>query len=101
MLFLSDPPHILLSIIVNDGAGGSLSLHTISSIYFLRCLEAANLMNVSAYLIGLLICISLVIMKRKNETFYITASSFCLCNSACSLQSLDHVGLGKWGLAIL
>ena len=60
------PPHILLSIIVNNSAGGFLSLHTISSIYSLRCLEVANLMNVSAYLIGLSICISLVIMKRKN-----------------------------------
>ena len=26
---------------------------------------------------------------------------FCLCNSACSLQSLDHTGLRKWGLTIL
>ena len=34
--------------------------------------------------------------RRGNEEeklkFYITSCSFCLCNSACSLQSLDHVG---------
>ena len=33
--------------------------------------------------------------RRGNEEeklkFYITSCSFCLCNSACSLQSLDHV----------
>ena len=34
--------------------------------------------------------------RRENEEeilkFYITSCSFCLCNSACSLQSMDHVG---------
>ena len=34
--------------------------------------------------------------KRGNEeeklNFYSTSFSFCLCNSACSLQSMDHVG---------
>ena len=34
--------------------------------------------------------------KRGNEeeklNFYSTSFSFCLCNSACPLQSLDHVG---------
>ena len=43
--------------------------------------------------------------RRGNEEeklqFYITSCSFCLCNPACSLQSLDHVGLRKWGLTIV
>ena len=34
--------------------------------------------------------------REENEeekfNFYITSCSFCLCNSACSLQSLGHVG---------
>ena len=34
--------------------------------------------------------------REENEEeklkFYITSCSFCLCNSACSLQSLDHIG---------
>ena len=30
--------------------------------------------------------------EEENVKFYITSCSFCLCNSACSLQSLDHVG---------
>ena len=40
-------------------------------------------------------------VEAKKLKFYITSCSFCLCNSACSLQSLDHVGLRKWGLTIL
>ena len=43
--------------------------------------------------------------RRGNEEekakFYLTSWSFCLRNSACSLQSLDHVGLRKWGLTML
>ena len=39
--------------------------------------------------------------EEEKLKFYTTSCSFCLCNSACSLQSLDHVGLRKWGLAIL
>ena len=39
--------------------------------------------------------------EEEKLKFYITSCSFCLCNSACSLQSLDHVGLGKWGLTML
>ena len=43
--------------------------------------------------------------RRGNEEekakFYLTSWSFSLCNSACSLQSLDHMGLGKWGLTML
>ena len=39
--------------------------------------------------------------EEEKLKFYITSCSFCLCNSACSLQSLDHVGLRKWGLTIL
>ena len=49
MLFLSDPPYILLSIYTPNRAGGFPSLHTLSSLYSFRCLEVANLMNVSAY----------------------------------------------------
>ena len=30
--------------------------------------------------------------EEEKLTFYITSCSFCLCNSACSLQSLDHIG---------
>ena len=38
--------------------------------------------------------------EEEKLQFYIISCSFCLCNSACSLQSLDHVGhsLKKWGL---
>ena len=32
------------------------------------------------------------VLKEEKLKFYITSCSFCLCNSACSLQSLDHVG---------
>ena len=31
-------------------------------------------------------------IEEEKLTFYITSCSFCLCNSLCSLQSLDHVG---------
>ena len=30
--------------------------------------------------------------EEEKLKFYITSCSFCLCNSACSLQSLDHQG---------
>ena len=30
--------------------------------------------------------------EEQKLKFYITSCSFCLCNSACSLQSLDHLG---------
>ena len=30
--------------------------------------------------------------EEETLKFYITSCRFCLCNSACSLQSLDHVG---------
>ena len=39
--------------------------------------------------------------EEEKLNFYITSSSFCLCNPACSLQSLDHIDLRKWGLTIL
>ena len=39
--------------------------------------------------------------EEEKLKFYITSCSFCLCNPACSLQSLDHIGLRKWGLTIL
>ena len=39
-------------------------------------------------------------IEEERLKFYITSYS-CLCNSACSLQSLDHVGLRKWGLTVL
>ena len=43
--------------------------------------------------------------REENEegkfNFYITSCSFCLCNSAWSLQSLDYVGLRRWELTIL
>ena len=39
--------------------------------------------------------------EKEKLKFYITSCSFCLCNPACSLQSLDHIGLRKWGLTIL
>ena len=32
------------------------------------------------------------ILEEEKLKFYITSCSFCLCNSACSLQNLDHVG---------
>ena len=32
------------------------------------------------------------ILEEEKLKFYITSCSFCLCNSACSLQSLDHEG---------
>ena len=31
-------------------------------------------------------------VKTNKSKFYMISCSFCLCNSACSLQSLDHVG---------
>ena len=39
--------------------------------------------------------------EEEKLKFYMTSCSFCLCNSACSLQSLDHLDLRKWGLTIL
>ena len=30
--------------------------------------------------------------EEEKLKFYITSCSFCLFNSACSLQSLDHIG---------
>ena len=39
--------------------------------------------------------------EKEKLKFYVTPCSFCLCNSACSLQSLDHAGLRKWGLTKL
>ena len=39
--------------------------------------------------------------EEEKLKFYITSCSFCLCNPACSLQSLDHASLRKWGLTIL
>ena len=39
--------------------------------------------------------------EEEKLKFYITFGSFCLCNPACSLQSLDHVCLRMWGLTIL
>ena len=30
--------------------------------------------------------------EEEKLKFYITSCSFCLCNSACSLQSLDYIG---------
>ena len=45
---------------------------------------------------------SFVLMGGIEELkIYIPSWSFSLCNSACSLQSLDHIGLRKWGLTIL
>ena len=42
------------------------------------------------------IWISIYLSHSRNEDeklkFYIISFSFCLCNSACPLQSLDHVG---------
>ena len=34
----------------------------------------------------------LISIEEEKLKFYITSFSFCLCNSACPLQSLDHVG---------
>ena len=47
------------------------------------------------------VCPSSCPFEEEKLKFYITSCSFCLCNSACSLQSLDHIGLRKWGLTIL
>ena len=41
------------------------------------------------------------ILEEEKLKFYITSCSFCLCNSACSFQSLDQVGFRKWGLTRL
>ena len=30
--------------------------------------------------------------EEEKFKFYIASCLFCLCNSACSLQSLDHIG---------
>ena len=30
--------------------------------------------------------------EEEEVTFYIISFSFCLCNLACPLQNLDHVG---------
>ena len=79
MLFLSDPPYILLSIYTPNRAGGFPSLHTLSSLYSFRCLEVANLMNVSAYLNGLLICISRVISDAKH--LFMCPSAICRLSS--------------------
>ena len=65
--------------LANNSAGGFLSLHTLSSIYSLRCLEVANLMNMSAYLIGLLICFSLVISDAEH--LFLCLSVICRCSS--------------------
>ena len=35
--------------------------------------------------------IGLFIGEEKLK-FYMASCSFCLCNSACSLQNMDHVG---------
>ena len=32
------------------------------------------------------------VSEEEKLKFYITSCSFCLCNSACSLQSLHHQG---------
>ena len=39
--------------------------------------------------------------QEKKFNFYMTSCSFCLCNSAYSLQSLYHIGLKKCGITIL
>ena len=42
--------------------------------------------------------------EEETLKFHITSCSLCLCNSACSLQSLDHIGhvvLESGGLTIL
>ena len=39
--------------------------------------------------------------EEEKLKFYITSCSFFLCDSACSLQSLDHISLRKRGLTIL
>ena len=39
------------------------------------------------------LCLSLHVGNGEEKLkFYITSCLFCFCNSACSLQSLDHVG---------
>ena len=42
-------------------------------------------------------------LEKEKLKFYITSCSFCLCNSACFLQSLGHIchAVSKWGLTIL
>ena len=39
--------------------------------------------------------------EKEKLKFYITSCSFCFCNSAWFLQSLDHAGHRKWGLTML
>ena len=51
----------------------------------------------SSWAHGLRLCGS----EEEKLKFCITSCSFCLCNPACSFQSLDHIGLRKWGLTIL
>ena len=31
-------------------------------------------------------------IEEEKLKFYMASCSFCLCNSACSLQNMDHVG---------
>ena len=33
-----------------------------------------------------------LVTEEEKLKFYITSFAFCLCNSACPLQSLDNVG---------
>ena len=63
MLFslLGMPMHI-----ANNGAGELPSLHSLSSVFSLRCFQVAIPTNMSAYLIGHLICLFLIIHDAER-----------------------------------
>ena len=52
--------------------------------------------NTYAYVLSRFSSVLLIVtpwtIEEEKLKFYITSCSSCLCNSACSLQSRDHVG---------
>ena len=69
--------------------GGTCQRNDFSELRFLHLLIFRKMLNFLTW------------DEKDKFKFYIAFCSFCLCNSACSLQSLDHIGLRKWGLTIL
>ena len=56
--------------------------------------QALGRASLSSWARGLRLCGS----EEEKLELCITSCSFCLCNPACSFQSLGHIGLRKWGL---